>query len=159
MTCTIISSMNEKLWECKNEDELPYIAVKLIILENIRNLFCKGYTDFYINCEYGIPLWTAEVICALKLYHNIRLHLLLPYEEQCKNWYREHRERYYSVHEKADTIEFASLQYVSGCYRASEMLMIDKSDAILVFAPSNEKLFSAAYAESSGKKVFYASAV
>ncbi len=29
-------------------------------------LIADGYTEFYINCEYGAPLWAAEFICSLK---------------------------------------------------------------------------------------------
>ncbi len=157
MICTIISNENEKAWECKNEHEAPYIALKLAIFSNIQRLFEKGCTDFYVNCEYGIPLWAAEVICALKRYNDISLHLVIPYEEQCKNWHEEHRERYYTVHAKADSIEFAELQYSPSCYQTAEQIMIDRSNAVLLFAAEDEYLFAAEYAASTGKKLFYAS--
>lgn len=155
MTCTIVSNQKECSWECKNENELIYTAAKLKIIETLQKMHHMGYTDYYVNCEYGIPLWTAEAICAFKLYQNISLHLVIPYEEQCRNWHREHIERYYAVHEKADSVTFASIQYNHMCYETADMQMIDKSDAVLLFASPDDRLFAMGYAKSVHKKILY----
>lgn len=82
MTCTIISAGEELLLDNKNEHEPPYPMIKEKLRELIWELYCKGYHCFYVNCEYGVPLWTAEIIAALKMYNDITLNIVLPYEEQ-----------------------------------------------------------------------------
>lgn len=83
MICTIISDGSELDRNCRNEKEKPYPEIKGRLRETIWKLFCEGYTEFYVNCEYGIPLWTAEIITALKLYNDIVLNIVVPFEEQC----------------------------------------------------------------------------
>ena len=55
MICTIISTGEELLSECRNEHEKPCVKIKNQLREMIWELYCQGYTGFYVNCEYGIP--------------------------------------------------------------------------------------------------------
>lgn len=80
MNCTIVTTGEELLLECKNENEKPYPAIKVRLRNAIWELYCKGVDSFYLNCEYGVPLWAAEIICALKMYNDIELHIVMPYE-------------------------------------------------------------------------------
>ena len=32
-----------------------------------------------MNCEYGVPLWSAEIIIALQMYNDIELNIAMPY--------------------------------------------------------------------------------
>ena len=85
MTCAIIakSLVNTGLI---NEYEQPYIRIKDELRDTIWRLFCEGYTEFYSNCEYGVSLWAAETVIALKLYNDIKHHIVMPYEEQATQW-------------------------------------------------------------------------
>lgn len=139
MTCTIVSNRNEQNWKCKNEHEMQYIVLKMAILNCIYEMYQKGYTEYYLNCENGIPLWTAEIICALKIYNQISLHLVIPYEEQSANRHEEIRDRYYQIHEKSDSVKYASFKYHPDCYDAADRIMIDKSDAVIAFRTLQEK--------------------
>lgn len=133
MICSIISTGFEKYFLCKNENEMPYLKIKLLLRETIWNAYCNGYTDFYVNCEYGIPLWAAEIISALKFYNVIRLHIIVPYEEQATNWIENQRNRYYDSHQKADSIQFANTTYHEHCYDQADKMMIDHSDLVFIF--------------------------
>ena len=95
MTCTIISTGEELNLICKNENELPYPEIKAKLREKIWELYCKGYDSFWINCEYGVPLWCGEIITALAMYNDIELNIAMPYEEQSTNWVEGHRERFF----------------------------------------------------------------
>lgn len=101
MTCTIISTGFEKQLTCKNELEKPYSDLKRTLWKKICEAYSMGYTTFYVNSKYSIPLWAAESICILKQNNLIKLYIVIPYEEQSKNWIEEHRNRYFTVHEKA----------------------------------------------------------
>lgn len=155
MTCAIISNGDEKLIRNKNELDEPYITLKRKLREIIWLIYCNGYTDFYNNCEYGIPLWSSEIICALKFYNNINQHIVIPYEEQCIDWCEELRNRYYSVHEKADSVTLASTHYFDNCYDNANKIMIDKSNIILIFGKYNDEIYATKYAKSKGKRIIY----
>lgn len=87
MIYTIVSTGFENDIQCKNEHEPPYLGIKKRLREAIWEAYCGGAYEFYVNCEYGVPLWAAEMICALKMYNKIKLHIVVPYEEQCRDRY------------------------------------------------------------------------
>ena len=85
MTCAIIAKSLVNMGFI-NECELPYSKIKEQLRDTIWELYCSGYTEFYSNCEYGVSLWAAETVIALKLYNDIKHHIVMPYEEQATQW-------------------------------------------------------------------------
>lgn len=155
LNCVIISNADEKPLISLNEFEKPNTIIKQKLFEIIWKAYCNNYTDFFVNCEYGIPLWSAEIICALKLYNNISLHIVIPYEEQCLRWCEEWRDRYYSVHQKADSIILSNTYYHINCYNNADEIMIDKSDMVLVFGKNEKTIYAEKYAKQKGVKIQY----
>lgn len=133
MICSIISTGFEKLFLCKNENEEPYVSIKHRLKEIIWKEYVNGTDLFYVNCEYGIPLLAAEIICALKIYNDIHINIIVPYENQCEYWSEGLRDRYYKVHEKADFVCFAKQRYTNDCYKTAEKIMVSKSDKVFIF--------------------------
>ncbi len=127
MTCAIIAKSLVNTGFI-NEYEPPYSKIKEELRDTIWKLFCEGYTDFYSNCEYGISLWAAEIVIALKMYNDIKLHIVIPYEEQSTKWSEEYRDRYFAVHEKAYTVTMISNHYTKDCYDKGNQYMIEQSD-------------------------------
>ena len=82
MTCAVLSTGEEIIENLRNENERTYIQIKSNLREKIWELFKSGINTFWVNCEYGIPLWTAEIICAMKMYNEIKLNIAIPFEEQ-----------------------------------------------------------------------------
>ncbi len=156
MICTISSNQKEKDWVCKNEHEMPYIGLKQVLIEILWRLYQGGYTDFCVNCDYGVPLWAAEVICAMKQYHSIHLHLVIPFEEQSTNWPEALRDRYFAVHEKADTVVFARNHPEEDCWEEADRRMVKCSDLVFLFAEDSDCLYIADHAKECGVKVIYA---
>lgn len=138
MVCTIVSDGSELLLKCKNEKEKPYPEIKERLREIIWSLYRKGYDTFYLNGEYGVPLWSAEIICAMKMYSDIELNIVMPYEEQASDWCEEHRDRYFKVHSKADDVIMANTQYCGDCYAEADDIMLDESDLLAVFGKEKE---------------------
>ena len=153
MTCTIISTGEELNLICKNENEPPYPEIKAKLREKIWNLYCKGYDSFWLNCEYGVPLWCCEIISALALYNDIELNIAMPYEEQSTNWVEEHRDRFFAVHFDSDCVELISNQYTEDCYELADEYMIDESDLVVIVGSSDQNNSLRKYAESTGVKV------
>jgi len=138
MTCTILSDGSELQLACKNEEERPVLEIKKKILGLLESLIYEGYEEFWVNCEYGIPLWTAELICAMKKDYDLKLHIAVPYEEQSTNWFEEQRDRYFSLHQKADSVKFVNTQFHSGCYQEAEQYMLMQSNVLcLLGTPQN----------------------
>lgn len=155
MTCTIISSGDEFRTSCRNESEKPVIAVKAKVWEAIWSLYCGGYDRFYVNCDYGIPLWAAEWILSLKIGNKIELHIMIPYEEQTTEWLEEMRDRYFAVHAKADSVTMVSTQYDASCYQDTNERMIDESDVLLICGKRGSIPSAEEYAAKSGTAVVY----
>ena len=131
MTCAIIAKSLVNMGFI-NEFEQPYSKIKEELRDTIWKLFCEGYTEFYSNCEYGVSLWAAETVIALKMYNNIKMRIVMPYEEQAVNWSEEFRDRYFAVHERADTVELLSSHYYKKCYEEADRIMADKSDGTVI---------------------------
>jgi uncharacterized phage-like protein YoqJ len=155
MICSIVSTGKELSFKCKNENEYPYKTMKEKLREDIWELYCSGYDEFYLNCEYGIPLWAAEIICALKMYNPIILNIVTPYEEQTTDWCEEWRNRYFEIHEKADTIKIMHTKYQNDAYENTDKFMIDTCDAIYLFNASSAASSAEKYAKIQNKKILY----
>ena len=150
MTCTIVSTGEELNLVCKNEHEPPYPEIKARLHEKIWTLYCKGYKRFWVNCEYGVPLWCAEIIIALHLYNDIELNIAMPYEEQSTNWVEEHRERFFAAHAEADHVKIISPHCTEDCYERADEYMIDNSDLLLVVGSKHIGTHCLKYAAVSG---------
>lgn len=155
MTCTIISDGSEVLQNCQNEFEPPYAEIKKQLREAVGKLLFEGYDTFYVNCEYGVPLWTAEIICALKLYNNVTLNIVMPYENQVANWCEEHRDRFFKIHANADSVVMADTQYYSDIYEVADEMMINKSDLLAAFGRNSDKTYAAGYARKKKTAIKY----
>lgn len=139
MTCTILSTGEELDLICKNEKEPPYPTIKAKLREKIWELYCQGYDRFYVNCEYGVPLWSAEIITALRIYNKIELHIVMPFEEQSTNWADEFRERFFRLHSLADSVHMITSHYSADCYEQAELYMTGHSDLALVIGSRNDR--------------------
>lgn len=155
MTCTIISVGTTSDIACYSEHEPPYIVVKNRLRNKIWQLYCRGYDRFWLNCEYGVPLWCAEIIIALQMYNDIVLNIAMPYEEQPVEWTEEQRERFFSAHISADNVVMISNYYTSNCYDLADIHMIDDSDIVLIVGNSKTKLFGDKYAREKGVPAEY----
>lgn len=158
MTCTIISTGEELLTENKNEYEPPYPQIKAELQMLISGLYAQGYDTFYCSGEYGIPLWAAEIIilseqsCA-----GLQLHIVMPYEEQAAHWSEELRDRWFRVHEKADSVTLASTRFHPDYYSETDRMMIEKSDLLVICGKETDLPDAARYAEMQGIEIFRAS--
>lgn len=153
MTCTIISTGEELNLVCKNEFEPPYPEIKAKLREKIWELYCKGYDTYWVNCEYGVPLWCAEIIIALQMYNDIELNIAMPYEEQSTNWVEEYRERFFTAHENSDHVEIISNRYSDDCYKLADEHMIEESELLLVVGENADKCYGTGYAKNRSVKI------
>ncbi len=155
MTCTILSAGEELQTCCWNEHEPPLLTVRSKVFTLIQDLCAEGCRHFYMNCEYGAPLWAAEFITELKKYNPIQLHIVVPFEEQTTNWPEDFRNRYFEVHRTADSVELISAQFQEKCYNYADKRMIDKSDVLIICGVAGALTDAAEYARERGIRVSY----
>lgn len=129
MTCTIVSTGEEIQF---NEQETKALKERISVF--ILNLRKENITELYTNCERGIPLWSALVAVLV----GIKVHLIIPYEEQAADWSEEDRDYYYMAHARRETtVTFASKRYYKGCYAAADKIMAEHSDRVIVFGSAH----------------------
>ncbi len=95
------------------------------------------------NREYGVPMWAAEIVLALRSEcPGIRRHVAVPYEDQTALWNENARERYFAIHEAADTVGIlmGSLQTdVERAYHLAEQEMLRRSTVVLAVEKHREQ--------------------
>ncbi len=160
MTCTITSQGFELLlaMDLVSPERFPKNALSVLkcnLLEILWSLIQKGYTDFYTNAEYGIPLWTAEMICALKMYHkDLHLYLVIPYEEHYTAWKPEIREKYLRIRSQADGFAYADITQSPKSIEKANRIMCDSSDLLVIFGTRSTNQSMVSYAGMQDVPVF-----
>ncbi|MFT3952079.1 MAG: SLOG family protein [Oscillospiraceae bacterium] len=139
--CTISGRTVNDLPFGMDEKHPGCIQTKLMLANRIIEMIAYGVTDYFCNCEYGIPIWAAELILKMKSHHGIRLHIVMPHEEQASQWSDDVRERFFHIHETADSVKLISTFYHKNCYRQVDEYMADNSQ--LVFTDDRESLIAA----------------
>ena len=155
MICAIISYGDEVQAKYRNEAEEPLRIMKRKVFELVQALYTQGYDSFYTNCEYGIPLWAAEAVALLKQFNPIELHIIMPFEEQAVHWSEDVRDRYFALHEKADSVELACTKYQEDCYSLAAQRMIEQCDAVVICGKEECIPDIEEYSKEQGVNVMY----
>ncbi len=124
MICAIVSTGEETEFNKTDIEKL-----KNRISAFVFKLQDEGVTDFYINCERYVPMWAGAVAVQI----GLKVHIVVPYEEQCVDWSEKDRNYYYHLHQRADTVTFSSKQYYDGCFASADRIMVENSDMVIVF--------------------------
>ena len=93
------------------------------------------------------------MILAMRKLNPIQLHIIMPYEEQAANWSEYHRDRYFAVHEAADSVEMVQAQYSDECAENALRTMIDKSDLLIICGQSDDAPDIMSYAKQQRVRV------
>lgn len=157
MTCTIISDGKEIHASHRNEEEPPMVYVKNHVFILIQRLLAGGYDSFYVNAEYGVPLWAAEMLIAFRQFNKITVHIVIPYEEQTTEWSEDLRDRYFAVCEAADSVEIAATRYTTDSMELAERRMIDESDMLMICGENGSKAAAVQYAAKQEVEAVYCS--
>ena len=93
--------------------------MKMELAQQIMVLRQQGVTHFSVACDYGVGLYAAEIINALRNDDpELMLFCVTPYEEQATKWTPELRERYF------DTLLQNEATFHECCYHLSEQLLL-----------------------------------
>jgi uncharacterized phage-like protein YoqJ len=153
--CAVTGKNINDIGNGQNESYYKNVDIKLSIIHKISELIESGVTDFICNAVHGFPLWCCESIIALrnnrvnKGLRNIRLHIIMPHEEVANDYSETVHERFYQVHEAADSVLVLNRRFNDKCFENSERFIIDNSDFLFT---DDENDFAAQYAWLHGKE-------
>lgn len=135
-TCAFSGHRPHKFPWKNNEDDPRCIALKKILTEQIMALAEAGVTDYYSGGADGVDCWASLIVLALREKNPmLKLHCILPHEGQADKWSDSARDRYHSILEQADTVDYVSRAYYDGCMIDRNHRLVDS--AALLLAVSN----------------------
>ena len=115
-----------------NEADTRCVALKKAITEEIVKRVDAGYTDFFSGMAEGADTWAALAVLALKKGNPaLRLHCVLPCEEQADRWSASARELYFSILEQSDEVVYVNREYSKNCMLKRNRCLVDHAACLL----------------------------
>ena len=134
--------------------KVPEIKEKLNTV--ISQLTQEGYTDFYNGGAIGFDMLAAEAVLEMKKMHpHIRLHIIVPCENQSQRWSQDNIDRYNAIITLADEVKILSPFYFNGCMQVRNRYMVDNSSVCIAYLErtTGGSAGTAKYAEGKGLTV------
>ena len=133
-----------------NEADPRCIALKETLAEQIAMLARAGVTEYFTGGADGVDCWAAEIVLTMREKNPaLKLHCLLPHEGQADRWSDSAQERYHSILERANSVDYVSRQYYDGC-------MIDRNHRLVESAGPLLAVFNGGRRSGTGATVNYA---
>ena len=109
-----------------------------------------GVTEYFTGGADGVDCWAAEIVLTMREKNPaLKLHCLLPHEGQADRWSDSAQERYHSILERANSVDYVSRQYYDGC-------MIDRNHRLVESAGLLLAVFNGVRRSGTGATVNYA---
>ena len=133
-----------------NETDRRCVALKAVLAEQITALVKDGVTDFFSGMAEGTDCYCSQIVLSLREQNPaLKLHCVLPHEGQTDKWSASAREKYNSILEQADSVEFVSHAYYDGC-------MIDRNHRLVESAGFLLAVYNGIRRSGTGATVNYA---
>lgn len=92
------------------------ILLKEVLAAQISALPERGVTDWLSGMAQGVDLWCAQIVLDLRQKNPVlKLRCILPHEGQADRWSDSARERYCSILQQADSVDYVRRQNYDGC--------------------------------------------
>ena len=134
------------------ERESVMRALENAVTESIEN----GYRYFGSGGALGFDTMAALTVLKLKKqYPQIKLILVLPCENQTRNWKAADIEKYEYIKSQADKVVKTSIEYTPGCMHKRNRHLVDNSSLCICYLkkPSGGTAYTVNYAKDNGLKV------
>ena len=133
------------------------MALKAALKKQITALAEAGVTDFYSGGADGVDCWAALIALELrKEVPTLKLNLILPHEGQSDKWSDAAQERYRTILEQADSVEYVSREYYNGCMLDRNHRLVEAAGILLAVYNGERRGGTAAtvrYARKLGRKI------
>ena len=115
--------------------------MKMELAQQIMVLRQQGVTQFFVACDYGVGLYAAEIINALRNDDSeLMLFCFTPYEEQATKWTPALRERYFDMLVKCTHMTAISTHKQPDAQLEAYRTIIRQSDMVLaVYDPASAR--------------------
>ena len=115
--------------------------MKMELAQQIMVLRQQGVTHFSVACDYGVGLYAAEIINALRNDDpELMLFCVTPYEEQATKWTPELRERYFDMLVKCSHMTAVYTHKQPDAQLKAYRTIIRQSDMVLaVYDPASAR--------------------
>lgn len=155
--CAFTGHRPHKLpWKYNEADERCK-ALKDTMTNQITSLIKAGITDFYSGGADGVDCWAALIVLALQKENPaLRLHCILPHKGQADKWSDSAQERYHSILNQADSVEYVSHDYYGGCMLDRNRRLVEAAGLLLAVYNGERRGGTAAtvrYAQKAGRRV------
>lgn len=148
MNCAIMSSGEELCLTLELQNLL-----RKKVARHLSGLYLLGYTDFYLNCNRGIPLWIGEMLCEDKAHIPVRLHMIAPHEEHSSEWDESLRDKYFDILSKANSVYYARHPDDTDCAECADRILIAQSDLVVAYAGESVQFYGMEYIKQHGLPV------
>ena len=127
-------------------------ALENAVIESIEN----GYRYFGAGGALGFDTMAALTVLRLRSeYPQIKLILVLPCENQTRNWKNIDIEKYEHIKSQADKVVYVSKEYTQDCMRKRNRHLVDNSSLCICYLtkPSGGTVYTVNYAKEIGLKI------
>lgn len=132
ISCTILGQPPMRFAWGFDKEDTDCKAMKLELLQQIMVLRQQGVTQFMVACDYGVGLYTAEAVNAMReTGGNLMLFCVTPLEEQATKWAPYLRERYFTIPEKCTYLSMVDHHWEPDCQLTAYKRIIDQSNLVL----------------------------
>lgn len=108
------------------------VLLKEVLAAQISALAERGITDFLSGMAQGVDLWCAQIVLDLKKkYPSLKLHAILPCEEQERKWPAATQALYRSILDQADEVVYVNRGYSANCMLERNRYMVDRASILL----------------------------
>ena len=115
-----------------DEEAAACYEMKTELAQQIMVLRQQGVTQFSVVCDYGVGLYAAEIINALRdNTPELLLFCVTPYEEQAAKWTPALRERYFDMLVKCTHVTAVYTHKQPGAQLEAYRTIIRQSDMVL----------------------------
>jgi hypothetical protein len=118
----------------QNGNPLILGQIQLAIIEQVEQLYGKGYKTFYCGMAQGFDLLAASAVIACKWqFRDIRLVAVVPFRNQAARYEPLDKIQYGVLLREADEVTVLSESYYRGCFHRRNDYMINKSHVIVTY--------------------------
>ena len=133
------------------------LALKAVLMEQIRLLVDAGVTQFLSGMAEATDTWSALSVLALREENPaLKLHCILPCREQADKWTASSRDLYRSILERADSIVYVSRDYHKNCMLDRNRFLVEHAATLLAIYNGERRGGTAAtvrYAQKMGREI------
>ncbi len=135
-SCCFTGYRPKKFPFCTEENSEAYKQFDNFLLKSLTALINDNCLNFFTGMAMGFDIIAAEAVLFLKQAYpqrDIKLHCIVPFEQQELSFPYSWRERYENIIKKSDSVTVLSPEFFKGCYQKRNEFMVDKSDYVLTW--------------------------